>query len=151
MCYLGVLNGNRDTSYTPPKRFSSNEIAELHEISKFFRDVQFTGDEPTVHRDLPELMDIFSKDPEITISLSTNLFDISDEIIKRLEIGRRQLTISVDTPNLRLYEKIRGVPMSGLLANLGRLPPNPDMKLSLSVVIQKINLMELRTCWNGPL
>jgi molybdenum cofactor biosynthesis enzyme MoaA len=75
MCYLGVLNGNRDTSYTPPKRFSSNEIAELHEISKFFRDVQFTGDEPTVHRDLPELMDIFSKDPEITISLSTNLFD----------------------------------------------------------------------------
>ncbi len=72
--------------------------------------VKFTGGEPLLRDDTPELMR-WMKEQNISMTIETNGTLIDEKMAKTLkEVGMRHVAISLDGPNAEIHDRLRGQP-----------------------------------------
>ncbi len=82
-------------------------ISELSELGT--KKIHFSGGEPMLRPQLPDLVE-HATGLGIRVTLTTNGTLIDKEKAKRLiEAGLRGVNVSIDSPNRKMHEKIRGV------------------------------------------
>lgn len=105
--------------------------------------VLFSGGEPLVRPDVPELM-AFAKSLGLTVTLSTNGLLIDDPMADRLaEIGVKYVGISLDGTRPR-HDKLRGLAgaFDGTLAAIDRCRAR-DIKVSVRFTVHALNESDL--------
>lgn len=121
------------------------ELTDFSPIVRRFRPlvVTFSGGEPLVRRDFPELVRrVRAADPDVYLSMVTNGAVLSLERARELQsAGIDQLSISLDYPDER-HDRARGIP--GLAARIrGLLGPLSGVgfdAVSLNTVLKDDNL-----------
>jgi len=109
----------------------------------------FTGGEPLLRRDAPELMAHAHERGIRNLHLNTNAILLDDRRRNAvLEAGVRSFNISVDGPTAEIHEKIRGVPGSfaKTVANLQKVLADRDrldLRVRMNFTIMRSNVDEL--------
>lgn len=81
-------------------------VAELAELG--CRKIHLSGGEPTLYRELPALIE-FMASRGIRVTMTTNATLISRDLARALvEAGLRGANVSIDSPDPRLHDRIRG-------------------------------------------
>src|SRR5262249_52178101 len=106
--YWDELNRQGDLSW--------EEIVRLSENTPPFTDLWFSGGEPTLRKELPEIIDLFVKNNGVTyINLPTNglkpyrIYEVADHCLR--ENPKLELHVNISIDGLREYHDfMRGVP-----------------------------------------
>lgn len=137
-----------------------NDDLTLHEFKKISQILpgliflDFSGGEPFLRDDLPEIISLFEKEsPDALINLPTNGFlpeKIAQETTRILKISRLPLCLNLSLDGLeKTHEKIRGVKggFNQVLETFQRLKKikekNQRLSLKVSTVISNQNFAEL--------
>jgi MoaA/NifB/PqqE/SkfB family radical SAM enzyme len=111
--------------------------------------VNFTGGEPLLRRDAPEII-AYARDRGVSqIHLNTNAVLLDDRRRNAvLDAGVRSFNISVDGPNAEVHEHVRGVPGSfaKTVANLKKLLAERDaygLKVRMNFTVMRSNVAHL--------
>lgn len=89
-------------------------LEEIHQLAKTFaahgtRKIRITGGEPTLRKDLPEIIAALKQTPGIeTVALTTNGYKINQHIDSWKAAGLDQLNISIDSLDHRVFQTITG-------------------------------------------
>ena len=105
----------------------------------------FTGGEPTLREDLPELINYASNLGILTI-LSTNLIVKKEFLLKIINSGLDIIDVSLDGINSKTHDYIRGKKgaFNKVIENIKFIKrKNPYLKIRISTIILKNNLNEL--------
>jgi Fe-coproporphyrin III synthase len=146
--YWDELNRQGDLSW--------EEIVKLSESSPQFTDLWFSGGEPTLRKELPEIIDLFVKNNGVSyINLPTNglkphrIYEVADHCLR--ENPELELHVNISIDGLREYHDfMRGVPgnFDKALESarlLRQLKPQYGLRLivNINTVINRDNLDEI--------
>src|SRR5262245_38898618 len=146
--YWDELNRQGDLSW--------EEIVKLSENTPAFTDLWFSGGEPTLRKELPEIIDLFVKNNGVSyINLPTNglkphrIFEVADHCLR--ENPGLELHVNISIDGLREYHDfMRGVPGNFDKAFesarlLRQLKPLYGLRLvvNINTVIHRDNLDEI--------
>lgn len=109
--------------------------------------VSLSGGEPLLRKDIEEVISIV-KNYNMRAQIVTNGVLLSkDRIIKLLKVGLDCVTLSLDTVNPEVYQKLRGVPFRIVEQALESLiyakEENPHVDVAISCVINRYNIGKL--------
>lgn len=109
-CQYCLPNGNISTA-TEPAFLSRSEIRRLSQGfgALGFQKVRLTGGEPSLRKDLTEIISDISQGTDIkTVALSTNGFRLAKDGKKWLDAGLSSVNISIDSLNAERFQRITG-------------------------------------------
>ena len=144
-CNLSCIYCHKEGEESPKEQLSGEEIAEILRVAAKFeiRSVKFTGGEPLLRPDLPEI--VRSVPAGMESSLTTNGTLLAGLAFPLKEAGLRRVNVSLDSLNPETYKKITGIDrLSDVLAGItaaieAGLTP---VKLNM-VVLEGINDAEI--------
>jgi GTP 3',8-cyclase len=114
------MPGDRDYRFLDPQeRLSFSEIMRLSQCFSLLgvRKLRITGGEPLLRKDLAELVASLAENPDFQdLSLTTNGFLLEQQASKLKKAGLHRVTISLDTLDPKLFQK-----MSGKAVNINRI------------------------------
>lgn len=125
------------------KPLNLNEIKNLvHGFATLgFSKVRITGGEPTIRKDILEIISIVANTPGISqVALSTNGYKLEEMASNLQKAGVNKINVSVDCLDEKRFEKITGK------ANLKKILAGIDIALSLKYHAVKINAVLLKEC-----
>ena len=107
-CNLKCMYCHREGEKKPEGEMSADEIAEILRVAASFniRSVKFTGGEPTLRRDVVEI--IRSVPEGMESSMTTNGTRLTKMARELKEAGLSRVNISIDSLKREVYEKISG-------------------------------------------
>lgn len=116
----------------------SGELASLG-----LRHIVYSGGEPLMRRDFPEICEIF-KQTSVKQSILTNGVLLKKRY-EEIKSYFSEIIISIDGPTADTHDRIRGVEMfDRIIAGIQEVNSSPDRpKLSIRTVIQKKNFREI--------
>jgi len=83
-------------------------LAELAALG--CRKVHFSGGEPTLRRDLPDLI-AYARSLKLRVTLTTNGTLLAPELCKQLvKAGLNSVCVSIDSPRRSVHDRMRGMP-----------------------------------------
>jgi len=108
-CNLSCIYCHKEGEESPKEQLSGEEIAEILRVAAKFeiRSVKFTGGEPLLRPDLPEI--VRSVPAGMESSLTTNGTLLADLAFPLKEAGLRRVNVSLDSLNPETYKKITGI------------------------------------------
>jgi cyclic pyranopterin phosphate synthase len=108
-CNLSCIYCHKEGERSPKDQLSVEEIAEILRVAAKFeiRSVKFTGGEPLLRPDLPEI--IRSVPDGMESSLTTNGTLLAALASSLREAGLRRVNVSLDSLNPETYKKITGI------------------------------------------
>ncbi|HJX55527.1 MAG TPA: GTP 3',8-cyclase MoaA [Methanoregula sp.] len=108
-CNLSCIYCHKEGEESPKEQLSGEEIAEILRVAAKFeiRSVKFTGGEPLLRPDLPEI--VRSVPDGMESSLTTNGTLLADLAFRLKEAGLRRVNVSLDSLNPETYKKITGI------------------------------------------
>lgn len=106
--------------------------------------VNILGGEPTIYKDIVEIVKYILNDTKMECSLITNSMDKHETVLKLLEIGLKNISVSIDTLNINnsispLKAK-KGIELLNILESKNLLH---KIKLKVYTVINKKNINEI--------
>jgi cyclic pyranopterin phosphate synthase len=115
--------------FGPGFRFlPASEILRFEEIARLagifvslgVRKLRLTGGEPLLRRDLPELVRLLPKGPEIDVALTTNGSLLASHAQALVEAGLRRVTVSLDSLDDAVFQHMNDslVPLADVLAGI---------------------------------
>lgn len=107
-CNLRCFYCHAEGEKAPARELSAEEIAEILRVSGKLgiRTVKFTGGEPLLREDLPEI--IAAMPPGIESSLTTNATLLADRARELKEAGLSRVNVSLDSLRRDRYRQITG-------------------------------------------
>ncbi len=134
-----------------PKRFKSNEMT-THQIKSLIDQISelgvnalsFTGGEPTLRKDLPELVYHAGVIHDFMNGIATNGY-LMPQLLKeksRLE-GLDYILLSLDYPTAELHDKTRGIKVFDRVMETIALSNKRDISVIISTVVMKDNIQFL--------
>jgi len=114
-CSYCMPRGKKYCFLDPSERLSFNEIEKLTRIfaSLGVEKIRLTGGEPLLRKDLPRLIERLVKIPGISdLSLTTNGFLLKHHARALKDAGLKRISVSLDTLNHELFQKISGTEVS---------------------------------------
>jgi cyclic pyranopterin phosphate synthase len=137
-CNLSCIYCHAEGETSPKEQMSAGEIREILRVAAGFdiRSVKFTGGEPTLRTDLPEI--ISSIPAGMESSMTTNGTMLADIAADLKHAGLARVNVSLDSLNRETYRKITGK---------DRLPDvlcGIDSALDAGLVPVKLNMVVLR-------
>ncbi|MDD1638744.1 MAG: GTP 3',8-cyclase MoaA [Methanomicrobiales archaeon] len=107
-CNLRCTYCHREGEKAPAKELTADEIAEILRVAGTFgiRSVKFTGGEPLLREDLPEI--IAAVPPGVESSLTTNATLLADRAMQLKEAGLSRVNVSLDSLRRDRYREITG-------------------------------------------
>jgi len=145
-CNLSCIYCHREGEKSSTDQLSAEEIAEILQLSAKFgiRSVKFTGGEPLLRPDLPEI--IRSVPPGMESSLTTNGTLLAGLAQDLKDAGLRRVNVSLDSLNPDTYRKITGIDrlsdvLNGITAALeaGLTPVKINMVLLEGINDQEVD------------
>jgi cyclic pyranopterin phosphate synthase len=108
-CNLSCIYCHKEGEQFPKDQLSLEEIAEILRVAAKFeiRSVKFTGGEPLLRQDLPDI--VRSVPDGMESSLTTNGTLLAGLAIQLKEAGLRRVNVSLDSLNPETYKKITGI------------------------------------------
>lgn len=99
--------------------------------------VRLTGGEPSVRRDLAEIIRLAKSNPAIkTVAVSTNGYKLSKHLFAWQSAGLDKLNVSVDSFNPMIFRKMTGFDMlPELLGDLDKVLETTDIELKLNGIL----------------
>lgn len=134
-CNLECTYCYTDSKLEVEEELSTEEVKTIIDALKELKalTLTFSGGEPCLKQDLPELIEYASQ--HIETKLVTNGTVLTNQIIDALTASKTQVQLSIDSVNPRSYEKSRGRPfLSRVLKNIDNLLEN-DIELVLAVTL----------------
>ncbi|MBF0504817.1 MAG: glycosyltransferase [Candidatus Omnitrophica bacterium] len=135
-------NWKRKKSEILSKKQILESIKELKSIGA--REIRFHGQEPTLRKDLPDLID-YAKDLGFFVGLKTNCVGLNADYCKRLS-RLDKLYVSIDSPDVLIHDKLRGKPGSwaGNVRVIAWIKAeNPSIPVESNSVVTKFNYKSL--------
>lgn len=120
--------------------------------------LSFTGGEPTLRKDLPELIDYATKFHDLEVGIATNGY-FMPRLLKNnggLE-GLSYLLLSIDYPQAKLHNKKRGINVFNKALETINLAHKKGIKVIINTVVMKDNIhliekiCELAETYNSPI
>jgi len=172
-CNLSCIYCHAEGEDVPGSPLSPAEIAEILRVADKFeiRHVKFTGGEPCLREDLPEIIRLVPESMEC--SLTTNGTLLADMAYDLADAGLSRVNVSIDSLDRDTYAKITGKDCLGdVLASIeaaldaGLTPVKLNMVLlsgindhevedfmgfirgNRNLILQLIELLEFRDCKN---
>jgi cyclic pyranopterin phosphate synthase len=107
-CNLRCIYCHAEGEQAPAQELTTGEIAEILRVAGTFgiRSVKFTGGEPLLRGDLPEI--IAAVPPGIESSLTTNATLLADRARELKESGLTRVNVSLDSLQRERYRSITG-------------------------------------------
>jgi len=107
-CNLSCIYCHREGERASKDRLSGSDIAEIIRVANGFgiRSVKFTGGEPLLRPDLPEI--IRSVPAGMESSMTTNGTLLADLAQELKDAGLKRVNVSLDSLNPETYRKIAG-------------------------------------------
>jgi cyclic pyranopterin phosphate synthase len=136
-CNLSCIYCHKEGEKSPGNQISAGEIAEVLRVAAGFdmRSVKFTGGEPLLRPDLPEI--IKSVPHSMESSLTTNGTLLADQASSLKGAGLKRVNISLDSLNPDTYKKITGSDkLSDVLSGI-------DAALEAELTPVKLNMVVL--------
>ena len=116
-----------------------DQIADLGVIS-----LSFTGGEPTLRKDLPELLYHTGIVHDFMNGIATNGY-LLPKLFKEHKLkGLDYILVSLDYPNANLHDKMRGIKVFHKVLESIKLANKNDIKPIISTVVMKDNLQYLK-------
>lgn len=122
-------------------------VGEVRNIAKAFAQlgtskIRITGGEPSLRKDLPEILRVCADTPGIEeLAITTNGYKLPEQIQQWVDAGLTQLNVSIDSLDPRMFESITGHD------KLEHILKGVDTALALGVKV-KINAVLMRQ-YNG--
>lgn len=106
--------------------------------------VSFTGGEPTLRKDLPELIKYIGKNYSFYTGVATNGFLLPKLLKKYPFDGLDYILISLDFPNAKLHDRYRGIKVFDKAIEGIKIAQDGGINVIISTVVMKenLNLME---------
>jgi MoaA/NifB/PqqE/SkfB family radical SAM enzyme len=111
------------------------QIADLGIVS-----LSFTGGEPTLRKDLPELIRYAGIKKDLITGLATNGSYLPTLLRKKTLQGLDYILLSLDFPYADQHNKMRGIPLFDKVLESIRLANQKDVNIILSTNVMKTNL-----------
>jgi cyclic pyranopterin phosphate synthase len=137
-CNLSCIYCHAEGEKQPKKQMSADDIREILRVAAGFgiRSVKFTGGEPTLRTDLPEI--IGSIPPGMESSMTTNGTMLAGIAADLKRAGLARVNVSLDSLNRETYRKITGTDrLSDVLDGIASA-------LDAGLVPVKLNMVVLR-------
>jgi MoaA/NifB/PqqE/SkfB family radical SAM enzyme len=116
-------------------KFLIDEIAKLGVLA-----LSFTGGEPTLRRDLPELIYYTGVIHNFMNGIATNGY-LLPKLFKEHKIeGLDYILLSLDYPTAKLHDKMRGIKVYDKVIESIQLANKNDIKVIISTVVMKTNI-----------
>ncbi len=116
-------------------KFLIDQIAELGALS-----LSFTGGEPTLRKDLPELIYYTGIVHDFMNGIATNGY-LLPKLFKEHKIeGLDYILLSLDYPTAELHDKMRGIKVFDKVIESIKLAKKSDIKPIISTVVMKDNI-----------
>jgi MoaA/NifB/PqqE/SkfB family radical SAM enzyme len=132
-----------------PDRMTSDIMKDIAEArKKGFNAVEFTGGEPTIRKDIIELVAYAKKVGFKTIALSTNgrMFSYAPFAKKILDAGLNKVSFSLLGISERMHNGVSRTPGSfkEIIAGIKNVQKNPKVCINISSVISSLNVKNLK-------
>lgn len=122
-------------------------LRELKIMKNRFSEVEFTGGEPTIRKDIVSLIKTAKKHGYNPVSLSTNgrLFSYSKFCEELVEAGLGRVTFSLLGPNKKIHNAISRTPGSfeNIVEGIKNISKYPEVRVNVSTVISRLNYKSL--------
>jgi len=115
-----------------------DQIADLGVVA-----LSFTGGEPTLRKDLPELIRYTGIKKNLTTGLATNGYYIPKLLKKKLLCGLDYILLSLDFPVPELHDKMRGIDVYKKVIKSIELAHSQNINVIISTNVMKSNLKYL--------
>ncbi|BCU68440.1 GTP 3',8-cyclase MoaA [Sulfolobales archaeon HS-7] len=129
-----------------PNDLTANEIRLIASVAKEIgiESVKFTGGEPTVRKDILEIVGYVSDFGFKDISLTTNGFMLTKLAIKLRDAGLQRINISLHSLNRERFKKITGVDgLNRVLEGINSAKGAGFKQIKLNFVVTKENFDEI--------
>jgi MoaA/NifB/PqqE/SkfB family radical SAM enzyme len=117
-------------------------------IEKGFGAVEFTGGEPTIRKDIIDLVAYAKKIGFKTIAISTNgrMFSYAPFAEKTIDAGLNKVNFSLLGSNEKVHNSISRTPGSfkEIVSGIENVKKNPDVCINISSVISSLNVKDLK-------
>lgn len=155
--YSSAIQTNREHLEKHNSPYNNDFIEQVKPFIPFLKSASFTGGEPFIIKIYRELWKLFNElNPAIPLYISTNASFIPETIKSILENGNFNFTVSIDSLNKEVYEKVRkNANLNNTLQNieyLYNLTTNKNNSLSIKIVVMTLNAQELPEMvkyWSG--
>lgn len=123
----------------PDNELSVSEIATL--IRGFAqvgtRKVRITGGEPSIRRDVVEIIQTIKQTPDIeTVAMTSNGYKLGKHLANWQSAGLNQLNISIDSFDAAIFHQMTGFDMlPQLMADMDQLLATTDIKLKINSIL----------------
>ncbi len=124
---------------------STSQIKEIiDQVAEFgINTLSFTGGEPTLRVDLPELVHYACKKQDLITGIATNGL-LMPELLKKGKLNVLDyMLISLDYPNAEKHDNMRGLKIYDKAIETIKLAKKRDIKTIISTVVMKDNLSQL--------
>lgn len=112
-----------------------DQIAELGVLA-----LSFTGGEPTLRKDLPELLHYTGVENDLLTGIATNGYLLPGLFKEHKLEGLDYMLMSLDYPSAELHDKIRGIKVFDRVMRSIDMANKHDINVILSTVVMKDNL-----------
>jgi MoaA/NifB/PqqE/SkfB family radical SAM enzyme len=144
MCTQSAENFGRDKVH-----LSEKILEQLKPYIHNAKYIQLHGvGEPTLSPSFWKALEVLNNNT--WSSTNTNLVNLSDEkMIKLVNSSLKHLSISIDSPNIETYYKIRGANLNNVIENIKKLMSykeehNSNLILTLNMTLMRENILELK-------
>ncbi len=136
-CYIPTIpEGLKQHEMTTDQiKYIINQIAELGIIS-----LSFTGGEPTLREDLPELIRYAGIHKNLITGLATNGYHLPYLFKNNLLKGLNYILISLDFPFAEQHDKIRGISVFNKVLESIKLANKKNIKIIISTNVMRSNI-----------
>lgn len=132
-----------------PDRITEEIMKDISEArKKGFNAVEFTGGEPTIRKDIIDLVAYAKKIGFETIALSTNgrMLSYAPFAKKIIDAGLNKVSFSLLGSNEKVHNSISRTPGSfkEIVSGIKNVKKNPDVCINISSVISSLNVKDLK-------
>ena len=133
----------------PDRSFTDVEVDLKNGRLDGFREVEFTGGEPTIRKDIIDLVRRAHELGYRKISMSTNgrLFSYGDFTEKIIKAGLNQITFSLLGSSNQVHNAITRTPnsLAEVLAGIKKVQTYPGVTVKASTVVSRVNFQDLKS------
>lgn len=144
-CEYCLPNGYQQTNCNSSLNLTEirNLVAALVELG--VSKIRLTGGEPTLRRDLVEIISLVREFPEVeTIALTTNAYKLKSHLNDYVSAGLTHLNISIDSLNTENFQNITGVDkLDYILSAVDYALESSLQSVKINTVLLKSNFTEL--------
>jgi len=128
--------------HTIPKDMTTEQIMSIIDQLDILKvnSVSFTGGEPTLRKDLPDLIKYIGKNYSFYTGVATNGFLLPKLLKKYPFDGLDYILISLDFPNAKLHDKYRGIKVFDKAIEGIKIAQDRGINVIISTVVMKENL-----------